>query len=110
VRQEKLKIENPMDNWPEFAEAVRRRMEKGRKNYGDASFFRPPEELAREVEEELLDVAGWSFILWTRLRALENKISAGGLALRIKTPERRGYDILRKSFPRVTRHGKRAGA
>jgi len=27
-----------------------------------------------EIEEELLDVAGWAFILWTRIRALRDAV------------------------------------
>jgi hypothetical protein len=65
---------NPTDNWTAFMEEVRLRMEKGRQAYGDRSFLRPPAELAREVEEELLDVAGWAFVLWTRVRNLGNII------------------------------------
>ena len=56
--------------FPEFAAAVEARCEKGAATYGDASFGRPVAELLDEVEEELLDVAGWAFVLWTRLRAL----------------------------------------
>ena len=65
---------NPLEDWPQFMESVRLRMEKGREAYGDRSFLRPPGELAGEVEEELLDVAGWSFILWNRVRILRNAI------------------------------------
>ena len=65
-----------LEDWPQFMEAVRVRMERGRETYGDKSFLRAPDELAGEVEEELLDVAGWSFVLWNRIRELRNKIKA----------------------------------
>jgi len=39
------------------------RLEKGAQEYGDESFYRSSDELAREIEEELLDVANWSSIL-----------------------------------------------
>jgi hypothetical protein len=61
---------NPLETWPDFVEETTRRLQAGQKAYGDASFHRPPDELAREVEEELLDVAAWSFILWTRVRSI----------------------------------------
>lgn len=61
---------DPLAPWPDFVAAASSRLEAGREAYGDRSFSRPPEELAREVEEELLDVAAWSFILWTRIRAI----------------------------------------
>ena len=66
-----------LEDWPQFMVLVRARMDKGREVYGDRSFCRPPAELAGEVEEELLDVAGWSFILWNRVRALRSIIKAG---------------------------------
>ena len=38
------------------------------------SLDRPSVELAGEIEEELLDICAWSFILWTRLRGLRRAI------------------------------------
>jgi len=67
---------DPMDTFPAFMEQVRARMEKGAAAYGDASFSRPPEELSREIAEELLDVCGWSFILWTRIETLRHRTAA----------------------------------
>ena len=63
-------VTDPLAAWPAFVEATSARLEAGRRDYGDRSFSRPPEELAREVEEELFDVAAWSFILWTRIRTI----------------------------------------
>ena len=61
---------DPLASWPSFVAEASSRLEAGRAAYGDRSFSLPPAELAREVEEELLDVAAWSFILWTRIRAI----------------------------------------
>ena len=61
---------DPLASWKDFTEAAAARLEAGRKEYGDRSFSLPPDELVREVEEELYDVAAWSFILWTRVRAI----------------------------------------
>ena len=58
----------------EFARAVNARLEAGRASYGDASFSRHPAVLCGEVEQELLDVAGWGFILWCRMRALRDAL------------------------------------
>jgi len=55
-------------SWPLFASCVAARLAVGRREYGDRSFSREPRELVREVEEELFDVAGWAFILWSRMR------------------------------------------
>lgn len=57
-----------------FAGEVGARLEQGAREYGDQSFSKEPRELVREVEEELLDVAGWAFILWTRIRALREGV------------------------------------
>lgn len=57
--------------WQAFSAALRRRLVAGERLYGERSFRRPCRALAREVEEELLDVCGWAFILWCRLRALQ---------------------------------------
>jgi len=63
-------VTDPLAAWPAFVEATSARLEAGRRDYGDRSFSLPADELAREVEEELFDVAAWSFILWTRVRAI----------------------------------------
>jgi hypothetical protein len=59
------------------------RLEKGREVYGDRSFSLTPLELTKEVEEEILDVCAWSFILWMRLRALRRHAREG-----MEAPER----------------------
>jgi hypothetical protein len=56
--------------WPEFVRVLTRRVAVGRDTYGDASLLRPAPELAGEIEQELLDVAGWGFLLWYRIRRL----------------------------------------
>jgi hypothetical protein len=54
----------------EFWLRLRERLEAGARSYGDVSFTREPTELASEIEQELLDVCGWAFILWCRARKL----------------------------------------
>jgi hypothetical protein len=56
--------------FPTFAAAVEGRLQQGAKAYGDRSFQQPPDMLIGEIEQELLDVCAWSFILWCRVRAL----------------------------------------
>ena len=62
--------------WPLFASCVAARLETGRREYGDRSFSREPRELVREVEEELFDVAGWAFVLWSRMRDVRVALEA----------------------------------
>ena len=57
-----------------FAAAVECRLQQGAKIYGDRSFTLPPDVLADEIEEELLDVCAWSFILWCRLRGMRGRM------------------------------------
>lgn len=65
---------DPLEAWPAFVASVRARLELGRSTYGDESFGRDPAALLSEVAEELLDVAGWSFILWARVQVLAAKL------------------------------------
>lgn len=55
----------------EFLDQLADRLAAGRLEYGDASLRRAPAALRGEIEEELLDVCGWSFVLWLRVRALD---------------------------------------
>jgi hypothetical protein len=64
-------VSNPLATFPEFIAAVRARLEAGAEAYGDQSFERPTAELVRELQQEALDLAGWGFILFERLRRLE---------------------------------------
>lgn len=57
-----------------FLARVRRRLEAGAAEYGDASHQRPNDDLVDEIQQELEDVCGWAAILWAkldRLRALD---------------------------------------
>lgn len=53
-----------------FVAEVSRRLEAGARAYGDRSFGADPSQLVREIEQEALDLAGWGFVLWSRLRAM----------------------------------------
>lgn len=44
-------------------EMVEARLEAGRREYGDKSYDRPPEELLQEIREEIADMVGWSRVL-----------------------------------------------
>lgn len=72
-RETNCKKSPESDRWPEFVSAVAARLQAGAREYGDRSFHRPPTELVGEIEEELLDVCAWTFILWTRVRAIRKK-------------------------------------
>lgn len=55
-----------------YTVSVWSRLEAGAEAYEDRSFSKDPVELVRELQQEALDLAGWGFVLWSRLRALES--------------------------------------
>lgn len=55
---------------PMFDLALTHRLYEGARQYGDGSFERTPAELLRELSEECLDLAGWGFILWTKIQKM----------------------------------------
>ena len=57
-----------------FIERLRVRLEVGARQYGDSSFRRPPGELLSEIQDELVDVAGWGLVLWTRIARLRERV------------------------------------
>jgi hypothetical protein len=61
-------------DWARFTAAVGARLATGQRVYGDASLAAVPAALASELENELLDIAGWGFLLWVRLRALRHRL------------------------------------
>jgi hypothetical protein len=62
------------EDWLEFVSLVEQRLEQGAVEYGDETLRRPALEVLDEVEEELLDVMGWSFFAWLRIRRLKEKV------------------------------------
>lgn len=63
----------------EFFSAVEQRLEAGQRAYGDKSFSRDPSELLGELEQEALDLAGWGYVLWCRVRAAKAAAQKAGL-------------------------------
>lgn len=62
--------------FPIFTEEIHSRLDGGRRTYGDSSFERPLITTIEEIKQELYDVAGWAFIMWSRLDDLERRILA----------------------------------
>jgi hypothetical protein len=58
-------------DFPEFAKQVKKRLQAGAEAYGDISFSRSPEELVDEITQEVLDIAGWGWILYHRLQIVK---------------------------------------
>ena len=51
-----------------FMDLLSKKLASGSVELGDKSFFRPIPELVGEMEEELVDIAGWTFVAWVRLK------------------------------------------
>lgn len=67
-------IESPEQvegEWQAFMAELRARLDAGAAAYGDKSFSRPARELLAELRQEALDLAGWGFVLFVKLRQLE---------------------------------------
>lgn len=60
--------------WNHFAGRVKQRLKRGARQYGNRSFSKDPEELLRELQQEALDLAGWGFILFVRLKRAEQAL------------------------------------
>ncbi len=59
-----------------FFSKVSERLEAGRETYGDRSFGRSCPSTLAELEQEALDLAGWGFVLWYRLRRMRQGLEA----------------------------------
>ena len=62
--------------WNKFTETLTKRLEAGEREYGDASFDSSAISNIDEIEEELLDVCGWAYIMWTKLQTMRPKLEA----------------------------------
>jgi hypothetical protein len=88
--------EDPLGGFPHFIDSVLARLVNGAAEHRDRSFQLPPISLLKEIEEELLDVAGWSYILFHVLRS-------GALEREIETAERRGASDMRRACAEIAR-------
>lgn len=55
----------------QFIESLRTRLNQGAKDYGEKSFSRHLPDLLGELEQELLDQAGWAYVGWCRIQRLK---------------------------------------
>ncbi len=55
-----------------FAE-LRSRLKVGAECYGEKSFDKTNGRLLQEIQEEILDIAGWSYILWAKIERLKKE-------------------------------------
>ena len=72
--QTSLSLKAIKEDFPGYCERIKARLEVGAQSYGDASFTRTPLELLEEIEQEILDIAGWSFILCHRVQKMKESL------------------------------------
>ena len=58
-----------------FVQMLRDRLAQGSVDYGDRSLNLPPPALLDEIEEELVDVCGWSVVLLHRVRRMRGLLA-----------------------------------
>jgi len=61
-------------DFPQFVALIKKRLKAGADAYGDQSFSRNPLELAEEIQQEILDIAGWGWILYHRLQQVKKAL------------------------------------
>jgi hypothetical protein len=65
--------------WTEYLATVRAKLERGAAEYGDGSFARDRGRLLSEIQEECVDITGWSWVL--RVACPEDERRARQLAM-----------------------------
>jgi hypothetical protein len=65
----------PDGNFLKFVDKVLHRLKAGQREYGDKSFSMEPDVLLTEIEEEILDICGWAYILHVRMEKLRNAVA-----------------------------------
>ena len=69
--------DDPEEEREHFLSELNARLDAGAHEYGDASFNRPIASTLSELEDEVLDVAGWAFVMWVQLRRRRDRLEDG---------------------------------
>jgi hypothetical protein len=62
------------EHFAQFVRMLEARLEAGAREYGDKSFDAPLGQLIDELQQEIIDQCGWSFIAFVRAERLRTKI------------------------------------
>lgn len=76
-RPEAPRGDDAVERFPEFADAVRRRLSMGARAYqNEPANEKPLTMLCDELATELEDLAGWGALLWMRVQSMRAKLEA----------------------------------
>ena len=67
-------IYKPLTEQEQYFRELEKRLKAGAEAYGDSSFGKSENSLLKEIQEEILDIAGWSYILWAKIERLKSSI------------------------------------
>jgi len=70
----KLEYRTESELRSEFINTLDTTLAQGAKDYGNGSFFTPPMETPAEILAEIMDVAGWAYVMWVKMRRRLNQI------------------------------------
>lgn len=67
-------VYHPLTEKEKYFWELEKRLKIGAECYGDKSFDKTEGRLLQDIQEEILDIAGWSYILWAKIERLKSKI------------------------------------
>jgi hypothetical protein len=65
----------PRDEFEKFVALLEKKLDVGAQQYGDASFSKHGVKIIDDVMEELMDVCGWSFVLYVKVNRLKERLA-----------------------------------
>jgi len=68
------------EKWNQFSERVKQRLDQGAESYGNTNFEMSCGDLLSEIEQEALDLMGWTFLFWVRLQKMREALASVGVA------------------------------
>ena len=98
-----------LHRFPEFAEQVRAKLARGQVIFEDRNFSKNPVDLMHEVQEELVDVMGWSFLVWSRLQAMREALELLGFEPQEGLPKASGKPSEDSPLPQARQRDRRLG-
>ena len=74
-----MKDQNPLATFHTYTTRTLRRLREGQDLYKDRAFSADPISLLNEIQEEILDICGWGYVLYKRLDKVQRMLEADWL-------------------------------